>query len=69
MRLKIDALKPAAAWPTTNKRTTPGEPRRAAPRGVRAGHLTTSEHPDLLAAAIRGIAARHRVGTPATVRR
>jgi pimeloyl-ACP methyl ester carboxylesterase len=30
------------------------------------GHLTTSEHPDLLAAAIRGIAARHGVGTPAT---
>jgi hypothetical protein len=27
------------------------------------GHLTTSEHPDLLAAAIRGIAARHGVGT------
>jgi pimeloyl-ACP methyl ester carboxylesterase len=33
------------------------------------GHLTTSEHPDLLAAAIRGIAARHGVGTPATARR
>ncbi|HEX6451127.1 MAG TPA: alpha/beta hydrolase, partial [Trebonia sp.] len=33
------------------------------------GHLTTSEHPDLLAAAIRGIAARHGVGTPATTRR
>jgi pimeloyl-ACP methyl ester carboxylesterase len=30
------------------------------------GHLTTSEHPDLLAAAIRDIAARHGVGTPAT---
>jgi pimeloyl-ACP methyl ester carboxylesterase len=30
------------------------------------GHLTTSEHPDLLAAAIRGIAERHGVGTPAT---
>jgi pimeloyl-ACP methyl ester carboxylesterase len=29
------------------------------------GHLTTSEHPDLLAAAIRDIAARHGVGTPA----
>jgi pimeloyl-ACP methyl ester carboxylesterase len=28
------------------------------------GHLTTSEHPDLLAAAIRDIAARHGVGTP-----
>ena len=27
------------------------------------GHLTTSEHPDLLAAAIRAIAARHGVGT------
>ncbi len=27
------------------------------------GHLTTSEHPDLLAAAIRDIAARHGVGT------
>ena len=26
------------------------------------GHLTTSEHPDLLAAAIREIAARHVVG-------
>jgi len=33
------------------------------------GHLTTSEHPDLLAAAIHGIAARHGVGTPATARR
>ena len=32
------------------------------------GHLTTSEHPDLLAAAIRDIAARHGVGTPATAR-
>ena len=30
------------------------------------GHLTTSEHPDLLAAAIRGIAARHGVGDAAT---
>jgi len=30
------------------------------------GHMTTSEHPDLLAAAIRGIAADHGVGTPAT---
>jgi pimeloyl-ACP methyl ester carboxylesterase len=27
------------------------------------GHLTTSEHPDLLAAAIRDIAIRHGVGT------
>jgi pimeloyl-ACP methyl ester carboxylesterase len=26
------------------------------------GHLTTSEHPDLLAAAIRDVAARHGVG-------
>jgi pimeloyl-ACP methyl ester carboxylesterase len=33
------------------------------------GHLTTSEHPDLLATAIRDIAARHGVGTPATTRR
>jgi pimeloyl-ACP methyl ester carboxylesterase len=33
------------------------------------GHLTTSEHPDLLAAAIRDIAARHGVGTPATADR
>ena len=30
------------------------------------GHLTTSEHPDLLAAAIQDLAARHGVGTPAT---
>ena len=30
------------------------------------GHLTTSEHPELLAAAIREIAGRHGVGTPAT---
>jgi pimeloyl-ACP methyl ester carboxylesterase len=29
------------------------------------GHLTTSEHPDLLAAAIREIAARYGVGAPA----
>jgi pimeloyl-ACP methyl ester carboxylesterase len=29
------------------------------------GHLTTSEHPDLLAAAIRDIAVRHDAGTPA----
>src|SRR5215469_3354485 len=33
------------------------------------GHLTTSEHPDLLAATIRDIAARHGVGTPATAHR
>ena len=29
------------------------------------GHLTTSEHPDLLADTIRDIAARHGIGTPA----
>jgi hypothetical protein len=33
------------------------------------GHLTTSEYPDLLAAAIRDIAARHGVGTPAPASR
>jgi pimeloyl-ACP methyl ester carboxylesterase len=33
------------------------------------GHLTTSEHPDLLAAAIRGIAERHGVGIPASASR
>jgi pimeloyl-ACP methyl ester carboxylesterase len=33
------------------------------------GHLTTAEHPDLLAAAIRDIAARHGVGTPASAHR
>src|SRR5437667_87706 len=33
------------------------------------GHLATSEHPDLPAAAIREIAARHGVGTPATAHR
>ncbi len=33
------------------------------------GHLTISEQPDLLAAAIRDIAARHGVGTPATAHR
>ena len=33
------------------------------------GHLTTSEHPDLLAAAIRDVADRHGVGTPATTYR
>jgi pimeloyl-ACP methyl ester carboxylesterase len=32
------------------------------------GHLTTSEHPDLLAAAIRDISARHGVGTPSSER-
>jgi pimeloyl-ACP methyl ester carboxylesterase len=32
------------------------------------GHLTTSEHPDLLAAAIRDVAERHGVGTPAARR-
>jgi pimeloyl-ACP methyl ester carboxylesterase len=32
------------------------------------GHLTTSEHPDLLAGAIRDIAARHGVGAPASAR-
>jgi pimeloyl-ACP methyl ester carboxylesterase len=30
------------------------------------GHMTTSEHPDLLAAAIRRVATRHGVGAPAT---
>jgi pimeloyl-ACP methyl ester carboxylesterase len=33
------------------------------------GHLTTSEHPDLLAAAIRDIAIRHGVRTPANASR
>lgn len=33
------------------------------------GHLTTAEHPDLLAAAIRDIAARHGVGTPTSAHR
>ncbi|HWG60769.1 MAG TPA: alpha/beta hydrolase [Streptosporangiaceae bacterium] len=33
------------------------------------GHLTTSERPDLLAAAIRDIAERHGVGTPAAASR
>ena len=33
------------------------------------GHLTTSEHPDLLAAAIRDIAVRHGAGIPATADR
>jgi pimeloyl-ACP methyl ester carboxylesterase len=33
------------------------------------GHLTTSEHPDLLATAIRDVATRHGVGTPAAARR
>jgi pimeloyl-ACP methyl ester carboxylesterase len=33
------------------------------------GHLTTSEHGDLLAAAIHDIAARHGVGAPATAHR
>jgi len=33
------------------------------------GHLTTSEHPDLLAAAIRDIAERHGVGTQAAASR
>jgi hypothetical protein len=33
------------------------------------GYLTSSELPDLLAAAIRDIAARHGVGLPATAHR
>ena len=33
------------------------------------GHLTTSEHPELLAAAIRDIAERHGVGAPAAASR
>jgi pimeloyl-ACP methyl ester carboxylesterase len=33
------------------------------------GHLTTSEHPDLLAKTIRDFAARHGVGTPAAAHR
>ncbi|HSR84777.1 MAG TPA: alpha/beta hydrolase [Streptosporangiaceae bacterium] len=33
------------------------------------GHLTTSEHPELLAAAIRNIAGRHDVGAPASLSR
>ena len=37
--------------------------------GGRPGHLTTSEHPDFLAAAIRDIAARHGVGIPAPASR
>jgi pimeloyl-ACP methyl ester carboxylesterase len=38
-------------------------------RNLPGGHLTTSEHPDLLAAAINDIAHRHGVGTPVTTRR
>ena len=33
------------------------------------GHLATSEHPDLLAAAIRDIAERHGAGAPAAASR
>ena len=33
------------------------------------GHLTTSEHPDLLAAAIRSVAERHGVGSPTAASR
>ena len=33
------------------------------------GHLTTSEHPDLLAAAIRRVAERHGVGSPTAASR
>jgi hypothetical protein len=33
------------------------------------GHLITSEHPGLLAAAIRDVAQRHGMGSPATVTR
>jgi pimeloyl-ACP methyl ester carboxylesterase len=33
------------------------------------GHLTTSEHPDLLAAAVRDVAERHGVATPAAASR
>jgi pimeloyl-ACP methyl ester carboxylesterase len=33
------------------------------------GHLTTSEHPDLLAAAVRDVARRHGVATPAAASR
>jgi pimeloyl-ACP methyl ester carboxylesterase len=33
------------------------------------GHLTTGEHPDLLAAAVRRVATRHGVGAAATDRR
>jgi pimeloyl-ACP methyl ester carboxylesterase len=32
------------------------------------GHLTTTEHPDLLASAIRDVAVRHGLGTPAMTR-
>jgi pimeloyl-ACP methyl ester carboxylesterase len=39
---------------------------RADVRTFPGGHLTTSEHPDLLAATIRDIAARHGVDTQAT---
>jgi hypothetical protein len=47
--------------------TTPGHER--APQAeiltFPGGHFTTSEYPDLLAAAIGDIAERHGVGTPA----
>ena len=53
--------------------TTPGYSRERVPQAevltFPGGHLTTSEHPDLLAAAIRDIAVRHGVGTPAPARR
>ena len=41
---------------------------RAEIRTFPGGHLTTSEHPDLLAAAIRDIAGRHGAGEPTTDR-
>jgi hypothetical protein len=51
------------AAPCRSSRRPPGA-RKIGP--FPGGHLTTSEHPDLLAAAIRDIADRHGVGTPAT---
>src|SRR5262249_25565442 len=58
---------PASARVLTEKEAaaTPGE---ATILTFPGGHLTTAEHPDLLAAAIRGIAERHGVGTPAPAR-
>ena len=58
----------ASKTPTNTGRSRP--PARRVPEAevltFPGGHLTTSEHPDLLAAAIRDLAARHGVGTPAT---
>ena len=76
----VDELRDTVAFHVAGSEEDPFEPRqiaaareRLAPLGVDiqsfpGGHLTTAEHPELLADAIRELADAHGVGRPVRVR-